>query len=303
METQMKTIRLGVIGLSPGNGHPYSWSAICNGYDHLEMERCGFPVIPRYLEKQRFPEDRIPLVEVSHVWAQDAQIANNIAKAALIPNVAEELTDMIGAVDGVLLARDDGENHLHYALPFLEAGVPIYVDKPLALSRRDAEAMYAAQHYAGQLFSCSALRYANEFMLSHDDHLHLGTIRAIHAMTPKSWDKYSVHVIEPALNLIPDRGAILTSNAWANNGTQTLSVVYESGVQLHVHAAGDIAAPLSIRVIGTSGWKDLSFRDTFSAFKSALEAFIQTVRERRPVIDESFTLEVVDLIEAGRESN
>jgi hypothetical protein len=27
------TVRLGIIGASPGNGHPYSWSAFFNGYD------------------------------------------------------------------------------------------------------------------------------------------------------------------------------------------------------------------------------------------------------------------------------
>ena len=33
------TLKLGVIGLSEGNGHPYSWSAIFNGYDSVEMEK------------------------------------------------------------------------------------------------------------------------------------------------------------------------------------------------------------------------------------------------------------------------
>ena len=297
------TLRLGVIGLSEGNGHPYSWSAIFNGYDPVEMEHCGFPVIPRYLEKRHFPEDCIPMVRVSHVWAQDAAAADQIARAALIPNVVGRFTDMIGAVDGVLLARDDGENHLAFALPFLRAGVPIYVDKPLALSRHDAESMFAAQHYSGQLFSCSALRYATELMLSEEDRRSIGLIRAIHAITPKSWDKYSVHVIEPALNLIPERGVISSSSAWSNGNARTLSVVYANGTQLHIHSAGDVAAPLTLRVIGSGGWKDLHFRDAFTSFKSALEAFIRTIQQKRPVIAEAFTLEVVDLIEAGRAGN
>lgn len=297
------TLKLGVIGLSEGNGHPYSWSAICNGYDPVEMEHCGFPVIPRYLEKQRFPDDCIPTVKVSHVWAQDAAVAEQIARAALIPNVVNCFTDMVGEVDGILLARDDGENHLAIALPFLRAGVPIYVDKPLALSRRDAESMFAAQHYSGQLFSCSALRYASELMLSEDDRRSIGLIRAIHAITPKSWDKYSVHVIEPALNLIPERGMISSLNVWSSGSARTLSVVYAKGIQLHIHSAGDVAAPLTLRVIGSGGWKDLHFKDAFSSFKSALEAFIQTIQLKRPVIADAFTLEVVDLIEAGRAGN
>lgn len=295
----MSKLRLGVIGLSPGNGHPYSWSAIFNGYDPVEMEQCGFPVIPRYLERQRFPEDGIALAEVTHVWCQDCEVAQHVAKAALIPNVVRDFTDMLGAVDGVLLARDDAKTHRHYAMPFLQAGVPIYVDKPLALTRADGEAMYAAQRYGGQLFSCSALRYASELMLSAEDRRSLGRIRAIHAMTPKDWDKYAVHVIEPAMNLIPDRGTFKQCHAWSADGTRSLAVTYSGGVQLHVHAAGDVAAPLSLRVVGTNGWKDLHFSNSFAAFKAALEAFIQSMRERRAVIPEAFTLEVVDLIEAG----
>ena len=55
----MKPLKLGIIGLSEGNGHPYSWSAIFNGYDSTAMEECGFQAIPRYLEKQQFPKDAI----------------------------------------------------------------------------------------------------------------------------------------------------------------------------------------------------------------------------------------------------
>ena len=64
-------LRLGLLGMSSGNGHPYSWSAICNGYDPLLMEDCGFPVIPRYLEKQKYPDDFIHEATVTHVWTQD----------------------------------------------------------------------------------------------------------------------------------------------------------------------------------------------------------------------------------------
>ena len=53
-------LKLGVIGLSKGNGHPYSWSAICNGYDHAKMLSCGFGVIPQYLSERKWPEAKLP---------------------------------------------------------------------------------------------------------------------------------------------------------------------------------------------------------------------------------------------------
>ena len=43
-------LKLGIIGLSEGNGHPYSWSAIINGsYAPEIMAECGYPTIPAYL--------------------------------------------------------------------------------------------------------------------------------------------------------------------------------------------------------------------------------------------------------------
>ena len=48
----MKVIHLGLIGASKGNGHPYSWSAIINGYDKKKMKHCEYKVIPNYLKKK-----------------------------------------------------------------------------------------------------------------------------------------------------------------------------------------------------------------------------------------------------------
>lgn len=296
----MKPLKLGVIGLSPGNGHPYSWSAIFNGYDTVAMEGCGFPAIPRYLEQQQFPKDAIAEAKVTHVWAQHKKIASHIAKAALIDNVVNHYADMIGKVDGVLLARDDAETHCEFATPFLNAGIPIYIDKPLALSVVDAKQLINQQQYPGQIFSCSALRYAKEFKLSESELTQLGRLRHIHATVPKDWDKYSVHVIEPLLILAKERGTIQSTRVWRNKDATTLAVEYSQGLQVHVSTTGSSSAPLTLRVMGDLGWKDLFFQDTYFAFKSALFEFVQGIIHRDVRIDPEFMLEVVNLIEVGR---
>lgn len=298
----MTPLKLGVIGLSPGNGHPYSWSAIFNGYDPGAMESCGFPVIPRYLEQQQFPKDAIAEGEVTHVWAQDKKIASHIAKAALIENVVDRYTDMIGQVDGILLARDDAEKHCEFAAQFLNAGIPIYIDKPLALSVAEARQLIDQQQYPGQLFSCSALRYAKEFKLSEPELAQLGHLRHIHAIVPKDWDKYAVHVIEPVLTLAKERGTIKRTQAWRNEEATTLAVEYSEGLRLLVSAMGSSSAPLTLRVMGDLGWKDLFFQDTYFAFKSALFDFVQGILRKDVRSETSFMLEVVELIEAGRKS-
>lgn len=296
----MSVLKLGVIGLSPGNGHPYSWSAIFNGYDAAHIEGCGFPVIPRYLEKQNFPEDAIAEAEVTHCWAQDRNIASHLAKAALIPNVVDRFTDMIGKVDGILLARDDAETHLAFSAPFLDAGIPIYIDKPLALTVADAKQLLALQRYPGQIFSCSALRYAMEFQLTPAVRERIGQLRQIHATVPKDWNKYAVHVIEPLLLLASERGTVQRTQTWSCEDSTTLAVSYSDGLQVLVSALGAIHAPLALRVMGDLGWQDLFFQDTYSAFKKALFEFVQGIIHRDVRIAPDFMLEVVNLIEAGR---
>ena len=46
-------IKLGIIGFSKNNGHPYSFSAIINGYDKKYFKKVGYPQILNYLEKQK----------------------------------------------------------------------------------------------------------------------------------------------------------------------------------------------------------------------------------------------------------
>src|SRR3989338_929243 len=296
------TIRLGVIGMSAGNGHPYSWSAIFNGYDREKMQSCGYPVIPQYLAQQKWPDARIGGACVTHVWTQDDVLSKRIAGAALIDHVVQRPEDMLGVVDAVLLARDDAEEHLRFAAPFIEAGVPIYIDKPVALSIVAFEELYRLEKYPGQIFSCSALRYSEELKLSLADRQAIGDIREIHAVTPKSWNKYAVHIIEHVLAMLDSADTIRSldrGDADAQGGA--LSVRWESGVLTRFFAVGESAvAPISIRVIGSAGWKDLVFKDSFSAFKAALQDFVDGVRSRTVKTLPEFNRKVVGLIEAGR---
>jgi hypothetical protein len=299
MENIISPLKLGVIGLSPGNGHPYSWSAIFNGYNPEAMEGCGFPVIPRYLEMQQFPVDAIIQAKVTHVWAQEKSIAYHIAKSALIDNVVNNFTDMIGHVDGVLLARDDADTHLYYASPFLKAGVPIYIDKPLALNKADALALLSLQKYPGQLFSCSALRYASELQLTQAQRQIVGEIIDINAKTPKDWEKYSIHIIDPVLRILGDQGSIKTTKVIHSKHITSLSALHDSGVLVHITSMGDAQIPLTIEVTGSLGFVQLQFQNTFNAFKNALADFVDGIQNRSVKTSEDQLLRAICLLEAG----
>ncbi len=297
----MKELRFGVIGMSDGNGHPYSWSAICNGYDAGAMEECGFPVIPRYLEQQDWPSARLGSVRVTHVWTQDVARSEHIARAAKIEHVVPAPEDMIGRVDGLLLARDDAQNHLRFARPFLEAGLPVYVDKPVALSLSGLDDLMNLAQTEVQLFSCSALRYAAELIPDDITLSKIGDLVSVRAVTPKKWDTYAVHVIDPVLAMLPDTGepvSVETSRIDAER--ITLNVEWASGVRTSFSSLGDTEQGLSIHLTGTRGEVTLVPSDSFSAFKGALKAFRDSVTSGRVTAPLALNRRIVQLIELGR---
>ena len=295
----MPQLRFGILGLSPGNGHPYSWSAIFNGYDAKAMATCPFPTIPAYLAQRRFPEDAIAGATVTHVWTQDRAISEHIAAAALIPSVVNDPRELLGVVDAVLLARDDAKSHLALAAPFLEAGIPVYIDKPLALARTDAEAMYRCQHRPGLLFTCSALAYAREFQLSPHERAALGPLRYVDAVTAKDWDRYAMHVLEPLIALLDAEGPVVRTQPTGARA-RGLDLTWASGVEGRVTALGTAAGPIAIRLYGETAAREMVFADSFSAFRAALVHFTDIVSGRQPPQDPGPVLNLVGLIEAGR---
>lgn len=294
------TIRLGVIGLSEGNGHPYSWSAIINGYSPEAMALCEFPVIPRYLAEQKWPDARIKGAHVTHIWTQSQEVSRRVAAASLIANVVEEPEDMIGDVDAILLARDDAENHLRFASPFILAGLPIYIDKPIACSMDQLNRLYALRRYEWQIFTCSALRYARELMVTPEVCQRIGRVRHIQAVTPKSWKKYAVHIIEPILKIIGNHSLVEARPSYLGGSGSTVLARFESGVTAEISAVGDgVVAPISIRLFGDSGWHDLIFEDSFSAFRAALVDFLDGIVTKTCRSPLEFNERVVAIIEAG----
>lgn len=296
-------LKFGMMGMSEGNGHPYSWSAIFNGYNSEFMKACPFPVIPEYLNRQQFPDDSIKEAKVAYVWTQDRKVSEHIAHSANIENIVEDYYEMVGKIDGLLLARDDAENHFHMALPFLESGIPIYIDKPLAYSRKEAEKILNKQKFPGQVFTCSALRFAKEFeslprLVSSNP-----SIKYIEAVSAKSWVKYAIHVIDPIVSLLY-RGKSVVSQERVNlAGVTTNLVSWSNGSVSSFTTTGQLPTPICIKVHDNSGVSVLQFGDTFFAFKAALTRFTNYVLNGNYIDDSTEVLKMIDIVERGMVRN
>lgn len=290
-------LKLGIIGMSDGNGHPYSWAAIFNGYDKDKMELCPFKSIPEYLKKETYPDNFLTEYgKVTHIWTQDPKISKQIAEASNIPKTCDHFEEMIGEIDALLLARDDAENHFTFAHKFLSEGIPVYIDKPFALNTVSANKLWNNSTYEDQIFTCSALQFAKEFQKDQIKDEVIGDIKMVWASTPKSWDKYAAHIIEPVLNLLEGRGKI----KYIKPIKLGASVEWKSGISCIFQTTEDLISPIWIRAQGERGFQDLYFEDSFYAFKLALKRFVDVVNKQKPNLSKSKTIEMVKIIEQAR---
>ena len=82
--------------------------------------------------------DKIGL-KVSHVWHKAVIDPGKVEKFKFI--VVENPTDMIGKVDGVIIAEELPHRYRELAEPFIRAGLRTFLNRPLAASAKDAVAI------------------------------------------------------------------------------------------------------------------------------------------------------------------
>ena len=294
-------IKLGVIGMSEGNAHPYSWSAIINGiFDGNEIARVGYPAVTAYLEANR---DTVGInsAKVTHVWTQDRSISLSIQKTASIDNVVENLQDMIGNVDAILLCRDDPENHVAMSKPFIDAGVPIFIDKPLAHTRADLD--YFKQQVARGKFimSCSSQRYANECRIAKQEIASFGKLELVTAVGKKDWVKYGVHILEGVFSLLDDPRAISVQHV-GKEEKDIVVVEFENGVRAVIHLFMDITPTFQISLFGQKGWKLIEIKNSYSMFRDNIIEFIRSVEDGSPRLSFTKTENILNALIGAKES-
>ena len=77
---------------------------------------------------------------------------------ALGVEIVDKPEALIGKVDAVCCEANDGSVHLQRAKPFIEAGIPCYIDKPFEVDLDNAkEIMRLARHHNVPTFSSSSL--------------------------------------------------------------------------------------------------------------------------------------------------
>ena len=136
---------------------------------------------------------------ISAIWGGEQERVDELAGKHTIAAKVGDPLEMIGQVDAVLVVDDTGggATHADLARPFLEAGMPVFVDKPMTTSYDDAVELFAiAERTGAPLLSCSALRFAAELEPARAELERIGTLSSVVSVGPGDWFYYGVHAVE-----------------------------------------------------------------------------------------------------------
>jgi len=296
-----RPLAIAMVGMVEGNGHPYSWSAIFNGYDKDEMAKCPYPAIPEYLNKQPPETLGIPGAKVTHIWTDDPADAARVARASRIPHIVVRPEEVIGRADAVVIATDKGWEHAARCRPFVEAGVPLFVDKPLVDHAADLHLFRQWIAEGKPILSSSCMAYAKEFLPYRESTHELGRVRYASITTAKSWERYGIHALS-AIYPILGPGFISARNT----GTAESNVVHIKhicGADVTAVAIDDLYGAFGLlQLCGTAGSVQTAFKDTYYAFKAQLLDFVRYLRTGVRPFPFSETEELMKLLIAGIQS-
>jgi predicted dehydrogenase len=296
----MTTINIGIIGITEGNGHPYSFSSIVNGYSDRGFRESEWRVIHEYLQEKDPAEFGFEGVQVTHAWTQDEAETERLCQAARIPNPVSDRSDLRSAVDGVIIARGDHENHFEMATPFLEDGTPVFVDKPLSLDPAELETLRPSLE-RGQLMSCSGMRFARELDEPRAHRSAYGDFRLVRGAVINDWEHYGVHMLDAIFAIIKGRPAAVTvADTDAHVSYTSAAIEMDDGTHVQVDTLGDVPMTFAVDVFGTDRTSRHDLRDNFTAFRRTLWRFVESIRDGDPAIPPEETLDVMRVLIAGR---
>jgi len=219
----------------------------------------------------------------------------------------DDPADLIGKVDAVMIESVDGSVHRARAMPLLEKGIPLFVDKPFACSLEDAKAMMdLATRKHVPLMSSSSLRYAPEVVEARGDGSPVGTLQGVatygpgptHPRNPGLFH-YGIHAVEILFTLMGP--GVAKVSALSHPDGETATGLWADGRIGTVRAIRKGKADYGFTLFGETGVVSRSV-GTGVIYRELLKAVVAMFQTGELPIDPRETLEVVAFIEAALKS-
>jgi predicted dehydrogenase len=218
--------------------------------------------------------------------------------------------DMIGKVDGMLIESQEGGAHREAARPFLEAGIPCFVDKPFACSTADARRIAELAARKGvPVFSSSSLRYGAELVSFAADPKRGKLIGALAYGPAPLFEKdpalnpglyhYGIHAVEILYTLMgPGCRRVSCTH---EKGADVVTGQWKDGRLGSVRGIREGKADYGALLFTDKGVRPLPI-DARYAYRDLLREIVRMFQTKKAPVDVAVTVEIVAFIEAANKS-
>jgi predicted dehydrogenase len=258
-------------------------------------------------------EKRVRGVRVTHIWGETASQARTRAAVGEIPHIVKRPEDMIGEIDGVVIAPCHPKNHLPLARPLLEAKVPLFIDKALCYRVSEGKRFLArAARLKVPVGVGSVVPLQPAFLVLQKEVRKLGDIRMVVSTGPSDIKSkhgglyfYAIHQVESVLRLLGyDVGHAQVFKGAQGNHVAVLA--YRDGKVATMNLVRDAAASFfHMSVIGEKGRLDhttqaMPYHDTM--YLPGIRYFVKLFRTGRSVETAQTMLAPVGVLQALEKS-
>jgi len=272
-------VRVGIVGSD--NSHAEAFSKLCN--------------VPQDLT--------VADAKVVAIFGVDPARTKEVATLGNVPRIVDRPEEMIGSVDAVLVVFRHGGLHRRYAEPFLRAGIPVFVDKPLAISPDDARALLdLAEANNTPLTSFSTLRYSRDMLAFVKEAEEVGPVSLSVFSGPADRQSeygglpfYGIHTVELAQAL--NGPGVISVHAVENKKNIVATLMYEDGRVTVLNFLGDAAYVFHMLAFGKKGHVGRAL-DAGTCYKDGLEIVLAMVRTGKRPLERNELLEPVLILDA-----
>ncbi len=173
-----------------------------------------------------------------------------------LEGVMENIPDMVDKVDIGFIQSCNWDKHLDQAMPFIEKGKPVFIDKPVVGSVKDIERFRELIKNGARIYGGSSLRYCNEITdFLKKDVAERGEVMALYCTCGVDEFSYAIHVIEGFSALAQSKaksGRYLgDSVAIGGKKVETYGVDFENGVRGVYHLVCGSWYPFCMTIVTT----------------------------------------------------
>lgn len=230
-----------------------------------------------------FPEVELVGIYADKELSDSAAGVQAILEKSACKYITNQYDEFLNCVDGVIITSRHGGKHLTYAKPYLEKGIPVWIDKPICSSVGDAlQLVQLAKKFNTPICGGSLLGFSKEIKeLALYVKKNRSTVRGGHVTAPIEMDSkydgfwfYASHAIQMMVEIFgidvkkvtADKGKDFVRAVYEYNDF-AVSVYFGTGYTVTLYKDSYYAEPLNISI----GNSEDELREFYSIIKNRKE--------------------------------